>query len=203
MKMKIQQAVFEKSSSNADQCPADNLPEFAFIGRSNVGKSSLINRLCQVRDLAKTSSTPGKTKLINHFRINNAWYLVDLPGYGYAAVSKSQKKAFEELIEGYLTTSKNLVNTYVLIDIRLKPQPIDLDFINWIGENGLPFTLVFTKADKLKRSDVARSVREYSEILRQTWEELPPMIVSSAITGAGEQEIMRSISAVLNDTSFG
>lgn len=195
--MKITSAVFEKSSSRLDQCPEDGLPEFAFIGRSNVGKSSLINRICSVKDLAKTSSTPGKTKLINHFRINNRWYLVDLPGYGYASVSKTVKEDFERMIDEYLSASSFLLNTFVLIDIRLEPQDIDLRFIQWMGEQGLPFTLVFTKSDKISATAVRQSVDRYCRVLAETWEELPPMVVSSAKDGRGEQEILESISAVL------
>lgn len=196
--MKITSAVFEKSSSRLDQCPEDGLPEFAFIGRSNVGKSSLINRICSVKDLAKTSSTPGKTKLINHFRINNRWYLVDLPGYGYASVSKTVKEDFERMIDEYLSASSFLLNTFVLIDIRLEPQDIDLRFIQWMGEQGLPFTLVFTKSDKISATAVRQSVDRYCRVLAETWEELPPIVVSSAKDGRGEQEILESISAVLD-----
>ena len=195
--MTIKKAVFEKSSSAVSQCPAEPLPDFAFIGRSNVGKSSLINKLCGVRGLAKTSSTPGKTQLINHFRVDNRFFIVDLPGYGYASVGKAAKAGFEVMISEYFTGRESLANTYLLIDCRHKPLAIDLDFIQWLGESGVPFTIVFTKIDKLSKTQLQESVRRYQVELSQTWSELPAIILSSADTGVGTDEILQSIEAVL------
>ncbi len=178
------------SNTDYKKCPADDKPEFAFIGRSNVGKSSLINMLVGRKSLAKTSGKPGKTQLINHFEINQQWYLVDLPGYGWAKVSKTSRKAFAEIITGYLLNRQSLVNTFVLIDVRIEPQPVDLEFINWLGSHGLPFMLVFTKGDKLSKQKVQRSVARFGQALQQTWEELPPMVVSSAVTGQGREELL-------------
>ncbi len=188
--MKIKSAKFLRSNTDYKKCPADNKPEFAFIGRSNVGKSSLINMLVGRKSLAKTSGKPGKTQLINHFEINQQWYLVDLPGYGWAKVSKTSRKAFAEIITGYLLNRQSLVNTFVLIDVRLEPQPIDLEFINWLGRHGLPFMLVFTKGDKLSKQKVQHSVARFGQALQETWEELPPMVVSSAVTGQGREELL-------------
>ena len=195
--MTIKKAVFEKSSSAVSQCPTERLPDFAFIGRSNVGKSSLINKLCGVRGLAKTSSTPGKTQLINHFRVDNRFFIVDLPGYGYASVGKAAKAGFEVMISEYFTNRESLANTYLLIDCRHKPLAIDLDFIQWLGESGVPFTIVFTKIDKLSKTQLQESVRRYQVELSQTWSELPAMILSSADTGVGTDEILQSIESVL------
>lgn len=191
--MEIRSATFEKSSAVVGQCPTSELPEIAFIGRSNVGKSSLINLLCGAKGLAKTSSTPGKTQLINHFLVNGEWYLVDLPGYGFASVSKGIREGFGQMIGDYLLKRRNLVNTFVLIDLRLAPQEIDLRFIQWMGESGLPFTIVFTKADKLRGSEVQNALKKYREILSETWEELPPMITCSAHTGIGRKEILSAM----------
>ena len=188
--MKIKSAKFLLSNTDYKKCPADDKPEFAFIGRSNVGKSSLINMLVGRKSLAKTSGKPGKTQLINHFEINQQWYLVDLPGYGWAKVSKTSRKAFAEIITGYLLNRQSLVNTFVLIDVRIEPQPVDLEFINWLGSHGLPFMLVFTKGDKLSKQKVQRSVARFGQALQQTWEELPPMVVSSAVTGQGREELL-------------
>jgi len=196
--MKIKSAVFEKSSTSVSQCPRDPIPDFAFIGRSNVGKSSLINSLCGVKGLAKTSSTPGKTQLINHFRINNRFFIVDLPGYGYAAVGKSAKAGFEVMIQEYFTKREGLANTYLLIDCRHEPQAIDLRFITWLGESGVPFTIVFTKIDKLSKTKLQESIQRYRAELNQSWAELPPIILSSAESGAGNAEILESLNTIMN-----
>ena len=178
--MQIKTAEFVKSSQKWQECPEPNLPEYAFIGRSNVGKSSLINAMMNHKDLAKTSQTPGKTQLINHFLVNENWYLTDLPGYGYAKVSKSLRKDFEKLITNYILNRKNLVNLFVLVDIRHTPQKIDLEFMQWCGESGVPFSIVFTKADKLKPGAADKNVGIYKNDLLQTWEELPDLYITSA-----------------------
>ncbi len=188
--MDIKEAVFVESNTDVEKCPDRNIPEYAFIGRSNVGKSSLINKLCDKKKLAKTSGTPGKTQLINHFLINDNWFLVDLPGYGYAKTSKSQRKQLSRIIDQYLRRREQLVLIFVLIDIRHEPQPIDLKFINELGENGVPFALIFTKADKLKPDRIDKNLDIYHERLLETWEELPPYFVSSAETGAGKKGIL-------------
>jgi len=177
--MKIKSASFIKSNSDYKQCPVSDLAEFAFIGRSNVGKSSLINMLVNRKALAKISGKPGKTQLINHFKINEQWYLVDLPGYGWAKVSKRSRGEFEKIITGYLLNRLNLVNTFILVDIRLEPQTKDINFINWMGENGLAFNIVFTKCDKLSRQKVQQSISKIKAKLLETWDELPQMIISS------------------------
>ena len=191
--MIIKTATFFKSASRLEQCPKPNRPEFAFIGRSNVGKSSLINMLCNNNKLAKTSSTPGKTKLINHFIINDEWFLVDLPGYGYAKVGKSQKNAFETIISSYCTKRENLICLFILIDSRLSLQKIDLEFMNWCGENQVPFVLVFTKTDKLKRNELNKNLEAFKKSISAYWEELPMIIVSSSETGEGKDEIIKFI----------
>ena len=178
--MKIKSAEFVMSNSDVAKCPKNNIPEYAFIGRSNVGKSSLINMLTSRKSLAKTSGRPGKTQLINHFLINKNWYLVDLPGYGYARVSKSSKQKFQKFITNYFEQRKQLVSAFVLVDIRHKPQPIDLEFMQYLGESGLPFGIIFTKADKLKPMAIERHVNEYCEELLKTWEELPLYFVTSS-----------------------
>lgn len=178
--MVIKTAEFLKSSSRWQDCPEANLPEYAFIGRSNVGKSSLINAMMNHKDLAKTSQTPGKTQLINHFLVNENWLLTDLPGFGYARVSKSMRKDFEKIITNYILNRTNLVNLFVLIDIRLAPQKIDLEFMEWCGESGVPFSIAFTKADKLKPGAADKNVAVYREELLKTWEEVPDMFVTSA-----------------------
>lgn len=178
--MQIKTAEFVKSSQKWQDCPQPTLPEYAFIGRSNVGKSSLINAMMNHKDLAKTSQTPGKTQLINHFIVNENWYLTDLPGYGYAKVSKSIRKDFEKLITNYILNRKNLVNLFVLVDIRHTPQKIDLEFMQWCGESGVPFSIVFTKADKLKPGAAEKNVAAYKNELLQTWEELPDLYITSA-----------------------
>ncbi|MEO0470213.1 MAG: ribosome biogenesis GTP-binding protein YihA/YsxC [Bacteroidota bacterium] len=194
--MEIKSATFVKSSTKLSQLPPPNLPEYGFVGRSNVGKSSLINMLCERKSLAKTSSTPGKTQLLNHFLINENWYLVDLPGYGYAKVSKKIRSGFVGMISEYVCMRKNLLNLFVLVDSRIKPQQIDLEFMAFLGENGIPFTIVFTKTDKLTQKDFSANTKAYKKALLQTWEELPPMIYSSAIKGRGRKEILDLIASV-------
>lgn len=191
--MIIKSAEFVKSSGKWQDCPLPDLPEYAFIGRSNVGKSSLINGMLHRKDLAKTSQTPGKTQLINHFLINENWYLTDLPGYGYARVSKSLRKDFEKLITNYILHRKNLVNLFVLIDSRHAPQKIDLEFIEWCGENGIPFSIVFTKADKLKPAVAVANVEHYQNELLKTWEDLPETYLTSAEKREGTDEILKFI----------
>lgn len=192
--MVIKTAEFVKSSGKWQECPEPTLPEYAFIGRSNVGKSSLINAMMNHKDLAKTSGTPGKTQLINHFMINEKWYLTDLPGYGYARVSKTLRKEFENLIINYILNRKNLVNLFVLIDARHTPQKIDIEFIEWCGESGIPFSIVFTKADKLKPNVVLANVEKYKEELQKRWEDLPEIYVTSAEKKVGGDEILKFIS---------
>ncbi len=191
--MKIRIATFLKSSKEYTQCPPADKAEFAFIGRSNVGKSSLINTLCNQHDLAKTSSKPGKTQLINHFLINNEWYLVDLPGYGYASVSKEQRQDFEKMIAGYITLRKNLICLFVLIDSRLAPQKIDLEFMEWLGENQISFSIIFTKADKLTKTELKTNIAVYKEQLLQSWEELPPSFITSVVSKMGKEEVLKYI----------
>lgn len=188
--MQIKSANFVKSSQKWQDCPEANLPEYAFIGRSNVGKSSLINAMMNKKDLAKTSQTPGKTQLINHFLVNEEWYLTDLPGYGYAKVSKVQRKDFEKLITNYILNRKNLVNLFVLIDIRHTPQKIDIEFIEWCGEHGIPFSIIFTKADKLKPNAAIKNVEHYKNELLKTWDGLPEIYVTSAEKKEGTEEIL-------------
>ncbi len=188
--MKINEAQFVTSSADAAKAPAVTVPEYAFIGRSNVGKSSLINALCRHK-IAKTSQTPGKTQLINLFRINGGqWYLVDLPGYGYAKTSKVQRAEFSKLITSYILTRKSLTTIFVLVDVRHEPLKSDLEFIAWLGENGIPLAICFTKADKLTRGVLARNVAAYKKVLQEQWEELPPIFVTSSSTGAGTEEIL-------------
>lgn len=188
--MVIKTTEFVKSSGKWQECPEPNLPEYAFIGRSNVGKSSLINAMMNHKDLAKTSQTPGKTQLINHFLINENWYLTDLPGYGYARVSKSMRKDFEKINTNYILNRPNLVNLFVLVDSRHTPQQIDIEFIEWCGESDIPFSIVFTKADKLKPNTVNANVEVYRNELLKTWEELPDMYVTSAEKKIGGDEIL-------------
>ena len=201
--MKIKSVSFVKSSQKWQGCPEPNLPEYAFIGRSNVGKSSLINALMNQKDLAKTSQTPGKTQLINHFLVNEEWYLTDLPGYGYARVSKSQRKDFEKLITNYILNRENLVHLFVLVDIRHLPQKIDLEFIEWCGENQISFSIIFTKSDKMKTQAAAeKSVAEYKKILLETWEELPNIFVTSAEKKLGGEQILDFIEETNNIISI-
>ncbi|MCD8210815.1 MAG: ribosome biogenesis GTP-binding protein YihA/YsxC [Prevotella sp.] len=194
--MEIWKAEFVFSSPSLKTCPTDVKAEYAFIGRSNVGKSSLINMLCNHKGLAKTSSTPGKTLLINHFIINNEWYIVDLPGYGYAKRSKNTQKKIDEMINSYILFREQLVNVFVLIDIRHEALKIDLDFISWLGQNGIPFSLVFTKADKLSTQKVNQAVTQYIDKLNETWEELPPYFVSSSIEKTGRDDILSYIDSI-------
>jgi GTP-binding protein len=193
--MKITSAEFISSNTRVDQCPKEQIPEYAFIGRSNVGKSSLINMLVERKNLARTSSTPGKTRLINHFKINGEWYLADLPGYGYAKVSKKERESFARMIEKYATQRTNLVCFFVLIDARLPPQQIDLDFIEWLGDSHLPFTLVLTKVDKINQKGKSKNLELLKEELSEAWEELPLIFETSAIKGTGKEEVMNFIDA--------
>lgn len=195
--MKIQSAEFMKSSPRADMCPETQEPEFAFIGRSNVGKSSLINMLTERKNLALTSSKPGKTMLINHFIINGSWYLVDLPGYGYASRGKRDRNKFQQLISHYVLDREQMTLLFVLLDIRLEPQTIDLDFINMLGENGVPFALVFTKADKLSKEKQGKAVKKYLDTLCEQWEELPPHFVTSSTSRQGRDDILNYIQEVI------
>ena len=194
--MEIKKAEFTLSSPMVSMCPKDTKPEYAFIGRSNVGKSSLINMLTNNRKLAKTSSTPGKTLLINHFIINNEWYLVDLPGYGFAKRSKKEIVRLEQMIQGYILQREQLVNVFVLIDIRLEAQKIDLEFIQWLGESSIPFAIVFTKADKLTANKANTNVEVYKKVLLETWEELPPIFVTSAEKKQGRDEVLDYIDVI-------
>lgn len=207
--MTIKTAEYLVSSARVDQCPASDLPEYAFIGRSNVGKSSLINMLTGYGKLAKTSATPGKTILINHFIINKPadgkrpssaadrpWYLVDLPGYGYAKRSKKAQEEFEHMISSYILEREQMSLLFLLIDVRHEPQKVDLEFIEWLGENGIPFAIVFTKADKLSKSRVADNVQHYKEELSKQWEELPPYFVTSSETKMGRDEVLQYIGEV-------
>ncbi len=191
--MEIRSAKFVISSAYAYQCPEHQLPEYAFIGRSNVGKSSLINMLTANRKLAKTSATPGKTLLINHFLINEDWYLVDLPGYGFAQRSKTQRAKLEQMISGYILQRRQLSNLFVLIDCRHEPQQIDLEFMNWLGESNVPFSIVFTKADKLSRARLTENINAYLTRLAEDWEPLPPHFVTSAETRLGREELLKYI----------
>lgn len=194
--MKISSATFSISSPNWRKCPKDGRPEYAFIGRSNVGKSSLINMLTGVKGLAKTSGRPGKTQLINHFLINNEWYLVDLPGYGYARTSKSSREAWGTMIRDYFLHREELTNTYVLVDSRLQPQRIDLEFIAFLGQNGVPLTVVFTKTDKEKQREVMGNIKLMKEALGEMWEELPPMLLTSSATGYGRDALLDHIETI-------
>ena len=194
--MEIKKAEFVLSAPRESMCPKDTKPEYAFIGRSNVGKSSLINMLTNNRKLAKTSSTPGKTLLINHFIINNEWYLVDLPGYGFAKRSKSELQKLEQMITGYLLQRQQLVNVFLLVDIRLEAQKVDLDFIQWLGSSSIPFAIVFTKADKLSATKANQNVEAYKKVLSETWEELPPIFITSAEKKQGRDEILDYIEQI-------
>ena len=194
--MEIKSAEFTISSSRADMCPKSDIPEYAFIGRSNVGKSSLINMLTKKPKLAMTSSTPGKTLLINHFLINKEWYLVDLPGYGFALRGKKMMEKIKNLIEYYVLEREQLTCLFVLIDSRHEPQKIDLEFIEWLGENGVPFAIIFTKADKQSVGKTRQNVNNYLNKLKEQWEELPPHFVSSSENGTGRQEILDYIDGI-------
>ena len=194
--MLIKTAEFTISAPVVGMCPKDTKPEYAFIGRSNVGKSSLINMLTNNKKLAKTSSTPGKTLLINHFIINREWYLVDLPGYGFAKRSKSEVQRLDQMIRGYILQREQLVNVFVLVDIRLEPQKIDLEFMQWLGESGIPFSILFTKADKLTKAKARASVDAYEKKLLETWEEMPPYFVTSAENKEGREEVLDYIAQI-------
>lgn len=206
--MVIKTAEYIISSAKVEQCPKSDVPEYAFIGRSNVGKSSLINMLCDNNKLAKTSAKPGKTVLINHFLINRTpegknvtpaeapWYLVDLPGYGYAKRSKKDQEAFEHMITSYILDREQMTLLFLLVDIRLEPQKIDLEFIEWLGENGVPFAIIFTKADKISKGKVGGSVKHYMGILSKQWEELPPYFVTSSESNMGRAEVLEYIAQV-------
>lgn len=192
-------AKFKCSSERISQVPKDDFKDIAFIGRSNVGKSSLVNMLTGIKGLAKVSGTPGKTKLINHFTINDSWYLVDLPGYGYARVSKSARGEFSKIITDYVLKCEKLHFLFVLVDSRLEPQKIDLNFIELLGQNGIPFGIIFTKADKLSQAQLNRSITTYKRTLSEQWEELPPMFVSSSEKGTGREEILTFIDSLLTN----
>ena len=194
--MQIKSAEFIISNSRVDKCPDTTLPEYAFIGRSNVGKSSLINMLTGRKSLAKTSATPGKTLLINHFLINNSWYIVDLPGYGFAKRGKEMMEQLRQLIRAYVLTRQQMTCLFVLIDSRLEPQKIDLQFIEMLGENGVPFAIVFTKADKQSGSKTGANVRRFLDALSEQWEELPPHFISSSLNRTGREEILDYIDSI-------
>lgn len=194
--MKITRAEFVISNTDVKKCPNPTKPEYAFIGRSNVGKSSLINMLCGRKSLAKTSSTPGKTQLINHFIINDQWYLVDLPGYGYAKVGKGLSKTWQKFIVDYILKRENLMNVFVLIDARHDPQKIDMEFMQWLGENDIPFSMIFTKLDKLNATQKAKFLNQYNKEMLEVWAELPPQFISSAVTADGKEEILNYIEEV-------
>ena len=191
--MEIKTAEFTLSAPMVSMCPEDTKPEYAFIGRSNVGKSSLINMLTNHKKLAKTSATPGKTLLINHFIINKEWYLVDLPGYGFAKRSKKEIDKLDQMIRGYILQREQLVNVFVLVDVRLEPQKIDLEFIEWLGVSSVPFAIVFTKADKLTANKARQAVEAYKQKLLETWEELPPIFLTSSEKKEGREEVLQYI----------
>lgn len=197
--MKITTAEFVSSYADVSKCPPGDKPEFAFIGRSNVGKSSLINMITNSRKLAKTSVTPGKTQTINHFLINNSWYLVDLPGYGYASVSKSTREGFGKMIEDFVLKRKSLTCLFVLIDSRLEPQSNDLHFIQWAGSKEVPLALVFTKIDKLKRNELQKNLKHYERTLLTQWEELPTIILTSSVRKDGKDELLMFIEDAMNN----
>ncbi|CAG5071796.1 putative GTP-binding protein EngB [Dyadobacter sp. CECT 9623] len=193
--MKVQEARYVMSNSDYLKCPEPDLPEYAFIGRSNVGKSSLINMLTGKKALAKTSQQPGKTQLINHFIINETWYLVDLPGYGYAKVSKTEREKWEKMINDYLYNRPNLICTFLLIDVRHSALAVDLEFMAQLGEAGIPFHIIFTKADKLKSGQVNTQVEAYKAKLAEIWEEIPPVFVTSAEKNEGRDPVLQAIEA--------
>lgn len=194
--MEIKKSEFKISAAKLSQCPKDNMMEFAFIGRSNVGKSSLINMLCNHKGLAKTSATPGKTLLINHFIINNEWYLVDLPGYGYAKRSKTVQKNLEQMITQYILMREELVNLFVLIDIRHEQQKIDREFVDWLGESGVPFAIIFTKADKLTPTRAKANAAAWMKALGDRWEEMPPYFITSSEKKIGRDEVLNYIEGI-------
>lgn len=194
--MVIKSAEFVISNTDVRKCPESKLPEYAFIGRSNVGKSSLINMLTQRKGLAMTSQKPGKTQLINHFLINQEWHLVDLPGYGFARVGQSNRERLKTIIEDYILEREQLTNLFILLDCRHEPQKIDLEFIEWAGEQGVPFSLVFTKADKLSKGRLASNIEHYKQILLQSWEELPPIFITSSEAKEGREELLNYIQEI-------
>ncbi|MBK6644070.1 MAG: YihA family ribosome biogenesis GTP-binding protein [Bacteroidetes bacterium] len=195
--MNIQSAEFVCSNTNYRKCPEPNKPEFAFIGRSNVGKSSLINTLTNRKGLAKTSGTPGKTQVINHFIINGAWYLVDLPGYGFAKTSLTNREKWEQMIREYLVHRTNLLTTFVLIDSRIKPQTIDLEFMSWMGNHNIPFAIAFTKTDKLTKNELHRNMVAYEKKLLESWEQIPERFITSSESGTGTMEILSYIDVTI------
>lgn len=197
--MKINSSEYIISSSTVSQCPTGDRPEFAFIGRSNVGKSSLINMLCNNKGLAKTSAIPGKTLLINHFLINREWFIVDLPGYGYAKRSKSVQKKLEQMISQYILMRPQLVNVFVLIDIRHEQMKIDREFIDWLGESGIPFSVVFTKADKLSKSKAKQNADKWMHSMLDTWEQLPPYFITSSADAIGRDEVLDYIETIISE----
>ena len=201
--MKVTSSEFVISNTDLSKCPNERIPEYAFIGRSNVGKSSLINTLCERKNLAKTSGRPGKTQLINHFKINKSWYLVDLPGYGYARTSKTSKKAFQKLITTYFEKRKQLVSAFVLIDIRHDPQQIDLEFMEWLGKQYMPFAIVFTKADKEKPLALKRKTEAYiQKMLNDAWEEAPPHFITSSLHKTGKEQLLNYIDLLNKEIAF-
>lgn len=196
--MVVKKAEFVKSSGSLKDCPASILPEFAFIGRSNVGKSSLINMLAGKKGMAKTSARPGKTQTINHFKINDKWMMVDLPGYGYAGVSKTLRAGWSKMIEEYLKKREKLACLFVLIDSRLSPQAIDLDFLRWVGKHGIPFVIVLTKTDKPKRNELTKNINQLENTLLKDWEELPEVFLTSAESKKGKAELLAFIENVIS-----
>ena len=196
--MEIKKSEFITSSANLNQCPKPDFPEFAFIGRSNVGKSSLINMLTGRKALAKVSSKPGKTQLINHFLINDNWYLVDLPGYGWAKVAKTEKEKWGIMIHDYIMARENLVCLFVLVDSRLEPQKIDVEFINWLGEKGIPFSIIFTKSDKQSKNKTQSNIARYKRYLKQYWDELPKIFITSSVMKEGRNNILDYIETLVS-----
>ena len=200
--MYVKSARFVISNTDIEKCPNNNLPEYAFIGRSNVGKSSLINSICNKKALAKTSSKPGKTQLINHYLINDKWFLVDLPGYGYANASKTKKEIFQSFIKNYFIKRKQLINAFLLIDIRHEPQQIDVNFMRWLGNNQIPFSIIFTKSDKLKSHALNEKLNNYKQIMiHEVWESLPPIFVTSSLKNKGGDDILNYIDNLNSDLS--
>jgi GTP-binding protein len=197
MCMKVNEAKYIQSTNDYKKCPPADKPEFVFIGRSNVGKSSLINMLANHKGLAKTSQTPGKTQIINHFLINNTWYLVDLPGYGYAKVSKTEREKWEKMINDYLFRRENLTCVFVLVDARLEPQKIDVAFVNKLGENGIPMKIIFTKADKINIKVAQENIEKFKNTLLETWEEMPEFFLTSSEKGTGKDDVLNNIGAML------
>lgn len=195
--MKIKSAVFHISNPNVEACFETTIPEFAFIGRSNVGKSSLINMLMDNKKLAKTSQSPGKTRLINHFLVNDEWFLVDLPGYGYAKVSKTERATFQKVIDNYFLKRKNLITSFILVDSRIEPQKIDIEFINWCGQKGIPFSIVFTKIDKLSSTALQKNLKIYKKELMKYWEELPNIFLTSSTSSFGKEKLLNYIEEFL------